>query len=134
MWTSARGASLDCLRRRGALHPAGRAVELGLWNRVVGEERLQEEVDALVRVLLSKNQRALGQLKLIIDHGVEADLHTAQGFDGSGELIEELFGAHQLEAPPAVLGALADIVLCLLRLGSPLPSGDRGDAASRGSG
>lgn len=35
----------------------------------------------LVRVLLSKNQQALRQLKLIIDKGSEADLHTAQGFE-----------------------------------------------------
>jgi enoyl-CoA hydratase/carnithine racemase/ketosteroid isomerase-like protein len=65
----------------GALHPASRAAELGLWNRVVHDDRLQEEVDALVQVLLSKNQQALRQLKFIIDKGSEADLHTAQGFE-----------------------------------------------------
>lgn len=65
----------------GALHPSSRAAELGLWNRIVEDDRLDEEVDALVQVLLSKNQQALRQLKLIIDKGVEADLHTAQGFE-----------------------------------------------------
>ncbi|MGA2454782.1 MAG: enoyl-CoA hydratase-related protein [Solirubrobacteraceae bacterium] len=65
----------------GALYPAARAVELGLWNRVVDTERLGAEVDALVQVLLSKNQQAVRQLKLIIDKGAEADLHTAQCFE-----------------------------------------------------
>jgi enoyl-CoA hydratase len=65
----------------GALHPARRAVELGLWNRVVPEDELEEEVGSLLRVLLSKNQQALRQLKLIINKGVEADLYTAQGFE-----------------------------------------------------
>jgi enoyl-CoA hydratase len=65
----------------GALYPAKRAVELGLWNRVVDTERLAAEVDALIQVLLSKNQQAVRQLKLIIDKGAEADLHTAQGFE-----------------------------------------------------
>lgn len=65
----------------GALHPAARAVQLGLWNRVVADERLGAEVDALVEVLLSKNQQAVRQLKFIINRGVEADLYTAQGFE-----------------------------------------------------
>ena len=65
----------------GALHPASRAAELGLWNRVVPDDRLYEEVDALVEVLLSKNQQAVRQLKYIINRGVEADLYTAQGFE-----------------------------------------------------
>jgi enoyl-CoA hydratase/carnithine racemase len=65
----------------GALHPADRAVQLGLWNRVVPDDRLEAEVDALVGVLLSKNQQAVRQLKFIINRGVEADLYTAQGFE-----------------------------------------------------
>jgi enoyl-CoA hydratase len=65
----------------GALHPAARAVQLGLWNRVVPADRLDSEVDALVEVLLSKNQQAVRQLKFIINRGVEADLYTAQGFE-----------------------------------------------------
>src|SRR4029077_17961702 len=34
----------------GALHPAARAVQLGLWNRVVPDDRLYAEVEALVEV------------------------------------------------------------------------------------
>lgn len=65
----------------GALHPASRAVQLGLWNRVVTNGRLEAEVEALVEVLLSKNQQAVRQLKFIINRGIEADLYTAQGFE-----------------------------------------------------
>ena len=81
----------------GALHPASRAAELGLWNRVVDDDRLQAEVDALAGVLLSKNQQALRQLKFIIDRGVEADLHTAQGFEAlSAGLTGAVNGAWQV--------------------------------------
>lgn len=65
----------------GALHPARRAVELGLWNRVVPDGALESEVDELLDVLRTKNQQTLRQLKYIIDHGIEADLYTAQGFE-----------------------------------------------------
>lgn len=65
----------------GALHPARRAVELTLWNRVVADDALDAEVDALLDVLRTKNQQTLRQLKYIINHGVEADLYTAQGFE-----------------------------------------------------
>jgi len=81
----------------GALNPASRAVELGLWNRVVDDDRLQAEVDALVQVVLSKNQQAVRQLKFIIDNGVEADLHTAQGFEAlSAGLTGAVNGAWQI--------------------------------------
>jgi enoyl-CoA hydratase len=65
----------------GALHPASRAAEVGLWNRVVDDDALDSEVVALVELLLSKNQQAARQLKFIINKGVEADLYTAQGFE-----------------------------------------------------
>jgi enoyl-CoA hydratase len=65
----------------GALHPASRAAELGLWNRVVEDGFLAQEVDALIEVLLSKNQQAARQLKFIVNRGVEADQYTAQGFE-----------------------------------------------------
>lgn len=65
----------------GALHPARRAAELGLWNRVVGDTQLDTALDTLVDVLLTKNQQAARQLKFIINAGVEADLHTAQAFE-----------------------------------------------------
>lgn len=88
----------------GALHPATRAVELGLWNRTVPDDRLHTEVDALIEVLLSKNQQALRQLKFIIDHGVETDLHTAQGFEAvSAALTGAVNGAWKI--PDADQGA-----------------------------
>lgn len=65
----------------GALHPARRALELGLWNRVVADDHLEAEVERLLAVLDSKNQQAVRQMKLIIDKGAEANLHTAQGFE-----------------------------------------------------
>jgi enoyl-CoA hydratase len=82
----------------GALHPASRAVALGLWNRVVDDDQLQAEVDGLVEVLLSKNQQAVRQLKFVIDKGVEADLHTAQGFEVlSSGLTGAVNGAWQVQ-------------------------------------
>jgi enoyl-CoA hydratase len=88
----------------GALHPAARAVYLGLWNRVVPDDRLDVEVDALVDVLLSKNQQAVRQLKFIINRGVEADLYTAQGFETlSAGLTGAVNGAW--EVPDADQGA-----------------------------
>jgi len=65
----------------GALMPAQRAVDWGLWNRVVMDDQLDQEVDALLEVLDSKNQQACRQLKYIINRGCETDLYTAQGFE-----------------------------------------------------
>jgi enoyl-CoA hydratase/carnithine racemase len=82
----------------GALHSARRAVELGLWNRVVPDDELEQEVEALLSVLSSKNQQALRQLKLIINKGVEADLYTAQGFEVlSAGLTGAVNGAWEVE-------------------------------------
>jgi enoyl-CoA hydratase len=81
----------------GALHPACRASELGLWNRVVEDDRLEDEVEALIEVVLAKNQQAVRQLKFIINNGVEADLHTAQGFEAlSAGLSGAVNGAWQV--------------------------------------
>jgi enoyl-CoA hydratase len=65
----------------GALMPAKRALDWGLWNRIVGNDRLDEEVEALLEVLRAKNQQACRQLKYIINRGCETDLYTAQGFE-----------------------------------------------------
>lgn len=65
----------------GALQPARRAVELDLWNRTVANSELEPEVDRLLAVLRPKSQQTLRQLKYIINHGAEADLYTAQGFE-----------------------------------------------------
>lgn len=81
----------------GALHPADRAVAVGLWNRVVADDLLESEVEALIEVLLSKNQQAVRQLKFIINNGVEADLHTAQAFEAlSAGLTGAVNGAWQI--------------------------------------
>jgi enoyl-CoA hydratase len=65
----------------GALLPAKKAVDWGLWNRVVPADRLDEEVEALLEVLRVKNQQACRQLKYIINRGCETELYTAQGFE-----------------------------------------------------
>lgn len=65
----------------GALMPAQRAVEWNLWNRVVSDDSLDAEVEALLTVLRVKNQQACRQLKYIINRGCETDLYTAQGFE-----------------------------------------------------
>jgi enoyl-CoA hydratase len=81
----------------GALHPAERAADLGLWNRVVDDDRLESEVDALVEVVLGKSQQAVRQLKFIVDNGAEADLHTAQAFEAlSAGLTGAVNGAWQV--------------------------------------
>jgi enoyl-CoA hydratase len=56
----------------GALHPASRGLELGLFNRVVDDDGLQQATDELVELLLMKNQQGLRQLKFMINRGVEA--------------------------------------------------------------
>ncbi len=65
----------------GALHTSKKAVEWNLWNRVVANDQLDEEVELLLEVLKSKNQQGMRQLKFIINRGVECDLYTAQGFE-----------------------------------------------------
>jgi enoyl-CoA hydratase len=82
----------------GALHPAQRAVDLTLWNRVVQNDALDVAVDDLLEVLRSKNQQAMRQLKYIINRGVECDLYTAQGFEAlSGALISAVNGMWEVE-------------------------------------
>ncbi len=65
----------------GALMPAQKAVDWNLWNRVVPNDQLNQEVDSLLAVLRSKNQQACRQLKYIINRGCETELYTAQGFE-----------------------------------------------------
>jgi len=82
----------------GALHHARRAVELGLWNRVVANDQLDAEVDTLLELLRSKHQQGLRQLKFIINRGVECDLYTAQGFEVlSGALIGAINSWQEIE-------------------------------------
>ncbi|MBI9075222.1 MAG: enoyl-CoA hydratase/isomerase family protein [Desulfatibacillum sp.] len=65
----------------GAIMSAQRAVDWNLWNRVVPDDQLDNEVEALLDVLRSKNQQACRQLKYIINRGCETELYTAQGFE-----------------------------------------------------
>ncbi len=82
----------------GALHHARRAVELGLWNRVVPNDQLDAEMDSLLELLRTKHQQGLRQLKFIINRGVECDLYTAQGFEAlSGALIGAISGWQEIE-------------------------------------
>jgi len=64
-----------------ALHPARKAVDWGLWNRVVGVDELDSEVENLLNLLRVKSQQTLRQLKYIINKNVETDLYTAQAFE-----------------------------------------------------
>ena len=64
-----------------ALHPARKAVAWGLWNRVVPNDGLAAEVEALLTLLRAKSQQTLRQLKFIINKNVETDLYTAQAFE-----------------------------------------------------
>jgi enoyl-CoA hydratase len=81
----------------GALMPAIRAVEWNLWNRVVPNGKLDEQVEALLEVLRSKNHQACRQLKMIINRGCETDLYTAQGFEMlSAGLSAAINGAWQV--------------------------------------
>jgi len=68
----------------GALHPARRGVDAGIFNRVVANDGLEAETGKLVDLLLMKNQHGLRQLKFSINNGVEADLKTAQAFEVMG--------------------------------------------------
>lgn len=64
-----------------AIQPARKAVEWGLWNRVVANDGLEAEVAKLVKLLRVKSQQTLRQLKFIINKNVETDLYTAQAFE-----------------------------------------------------
>lgn len=81
----------------GALHPARRGLELGLFNRVVADDGLEAETRRLVELLLMKNQQGLRQLKFMINKNVEADLYTAQGFEALGAgLTSAVIGGWQV--------------------------------------
>jgi enoyl-CoA hydratase len=82
----------------GALHKSQRAVEWNLWNRVVPNDKLNDEVHKLLELLQSKNQQGLRQLKFIINRGVECDLYSAQGFEVlSGALTAAVSGTWKIE-------------------------------------
>ena len=64
-----------------AIQPARKAVDWGLWNRVVANDGLDAEVATLLTLLRAKSQQTLRQLKFIINKNVETDLYTAQAFE-----------------------------------------------------
>lgn len=75
---------------------------------MVPDDRLEPEVEALVEVLLSKNQQAVRQLKFIINRGVEADLYTAQGFEAlSAGLTGAVNGGWEVPDADAGAGVVA---------------------------
>jgi enoyl-CoA hydratase len=82
----------------GALHTSKKAVDWNLWNKVVANDQLDEEVKRLLDVLKSKNQQGMRQLKFIINRGVECDLYTAQGFEVlSGALTGAVSGMWKIK-------------------------------------
>lgn len=82
----------------GALHSGKKAVQWNLWNRVVPNEQLDNEVELLIDVLKSKNHQGMRQLKFIINRGVECDLYTAQGFEVlSGALTGAVSGMWKIK-------------------------------------
>ena len=81
----------------GAIHPARRALELNLWNRVVANDSLEQEVERFLGLLASKHHQGLRQMKFIINKGVECDLYTAQGFEAlSGGFVAAINGFWQV--------------------------------------
>ena len=91
----------------GAIHPARTAVEWHLWNRVVPDDQLDQEVDRFLEVLRSKNQQGLRQFKFMINRGVECDLYTAQGFEAlSGALTAAVNGMWEIEDADKAAGVL----------------------------
>ena len=64
-----------------SIQPARKAVDWGLWNRLVANDGLAAEVEKLLTLLRAKSQQTLRQLKFIINKNVETDLYTAQAFE-----------------------------------------------------
>ncbi|MBV8774942.1 MAG: enoyl-CoA hydratase/isomerase family protein [Deltaproteobacteria bacterium] len=71
----------------GALRSAKVAVEWGLFNRAVPDHQLEQELQRLIEVLLSKNQQTLRQLKFVINKNSDADMATALAFEAMNEVI-----------------------------------------------
>ena len=73
-------------------------MEWNLWNRLVPNDQLDNEVEKLLELLKVKNQQAMRQLKFIINRGVECDLYTAQGFEAlSGALTGAVNGMWKIK-------------------------------------
>jgi len=87
--------------------PIHEAQVLGLVNKVVPDDRLEEAVNEMVAKLLTKNPRALKVSKAMINHGAQTDLYTSlelehyMGFvvDSSQETKEGLAAFAEKRAP-----------------------------------
>lgn len=71
----------------GVLIDAREAERLNLINKVVPVDKLDEAVNDLVDLLLSKSPTILKMGKLIINKGIEADLNTALAFEALSTTI-----------------------------------------------
>jgi enoyl-CoA hydratase len=70
----------------GALQSARRGVEWGLFNRVVPDMQIDDEVQKLTEMMLVKNQQTLRQLKFTMNKNADADMTTALAFEAYSEL------------------------------------------------
>lgn len=71
----------------GALHSAERAVDWGLFNHLVPDGELDEELDRLIEMFLVKNQQTLRQLKFVMNKNADADMQTALAFEAMNEFM-----------------------------------------------
>jgi enoyl-CoA hydratase/carnithine racemase len=71
----------------GAIHSAARAVDWGLFNRAVPESELEDEVERLVQLMLTKNQQTMRQLKFVLNKNADTDVQTALAFEAMNEVI-----------------------------------------------
>jgi enoyl-CoA hydratase len=71
----------------GAIHSAARAVDWGLFNRVVPEADLEAELERLVELILTKNQQTMRQIKFVLNKNADADVQTALAFEAMNEVI-----------------------------------------------
>ena len=65
----------------GELIDAEEALAMGLVNRVVPEDRLRDEAEALARRIASRAPMAVQLHKTMIDRGLEATLETMLAFE-----------------------------------------------------
>jgi enoyl-CoA hydratase/carnithine racemase len=67
----------------GALFTAATAERYDLVNRLCDPDNLQSEVDALVEVLLSRNQQAITVTKYFVDKGADLTMENSLAFEGA---------------------------------------------------
>jgi enoyl-CoA hydratase len=67
----------------GALFTAATAERYDLVNRLCDPDNLQSEVDALVEVLLSRDQQAITVTKYFVDKGADLTMENSLAFEGA---------------------------------------------------